>query len=922
MKRLAMNPLQVCWLALAIVAAFGPGGCGGGSASQSDAGNGESDAGNGGSDAAMPDGSTGAMGNLRFLHASPRAGNLDIYLHGEPTPIVAGIGYGATSASQRVPAGMVQLDVRVTGTSATASPMYTSPPITVSIDGSVTAIAAGVVATDPTMPPPPETAFRVLGLADAFATAAPGKTRIRVVNTMYSLAAVTVDLGDDGTPDIASMDRLTVSDAAGLEVAAGAELSLGVLSTDAAHTRVGSFVVPAAQLGDSANVYVVLSGLTTFPARDPRGAVAIAVRAPGSGPPLVVRPNPVVYLLAASPDASSIDGYLGTRKLFSGLAFGKLGSSPVLSTTTGHALDLRPAGADPTTAPLVSLSTGMLHAGEQYLAVLTGLVNPTGASDALALDVYRDDMLDLNDFGRMRVINAGVGVGMIDAGRYSIAGGPAWVDVADFAAIPAGGASPSIGTTMDTSIVPAPVTLGARLSSEPGLALRFDTIPGLNPFDRFFAVLAGAWSPVGSQVPARYILVKTAAINPWSTAILPAVPGAITVAPQTADVILGSTQQYTATAVFGNGTTQAVTATATWSSLAPAIAQMSASTRGLATAKAVGSTTISAKLGTVTGTAAITVLPVQSLTVSATQPGDGASGVAADTSITVAFSQAISPATLVAQTAAGACSGTLQLSADGFATCTGFAAAAPTMDAANTIATAQPAAPLTGQATYQLRVAGTVANAAGVPMGADFTQATGFRITCAGNLVISQIYGGGSAAGGVYRNDFIELHNIGGAPADLTGYAVQSGLATGATWNRQALPSAVIPPGGYFLIQEGGGTSMTQLELPTPDAAPPGPLNLNGMNGKVALALSPTAFAVSCPLTSVPPLPVTDLVGYGPTANCFEGAAATAVLANATAAVRNDDGCSDTNANSADLAVAAPTPRNSASPVRVCSCPN
>src|SRR5262249_29819656 len=163
----------------------------------------------------------------------------------------------------------------------------------------------------------------------------------------------------------------------------------------------------------------------------------------------------------------------------------------------------------------------------------------------------------------------------------------------------------------------------------------------------------------------------------------------------------------------------------------------------------------------------------------------------------------------------------LQLSPDSFATCIGFSAAAPVVDAAGTTATAQPAALLATQTTYQVRVAAAVTSAAGVPLGTDVTQPTGFRTTCAGVLVISQIYGGGSAAGGIYRSDYIELHTRGGAPVDLTGYAVQSGLATGTTWTRQALPSATIPPGGYFLIQEGGGTSMTQLPLPMPDAAPP-----------------------------------------------------------------------------------------------------
>lgn len=87
--------------------------------------------------------------------------------------------------------------------------------------------------------------------------------------------------------------------------------------------------------------------------------------------------------------------------------------------------------------------------------------------------------------------------------------------------------------------------------------------------------------------------------------------------------------------------------------------------------------------------------------------------------------------------------------------------------------------------------------------------------------------------------------------------------------------------------------------------------------GKIALTSVTTGFTVACPLTTVPSS-IFDLVGYG-TGNCFEGTVMPA-LTNATAAVRNDAGCSDTNVNSADFAVAAPTPRNSGTPVHVCTC--
>src|SRR5205823_8316831 len=53
-----------------------------------------------------------------------------------------------------------------------------------------------------------------------------------------------------------------------------------------------------------------------------------------------------------------------------------------------------------------------------------------------------------------------------------------------------------------------------------------------------------------------------------------------------------------------------------------------------------------------------------------------------------------------------------------------------------------------------------------------------------------------------------------------------------------------------------------------------------------------------------------------------EGAGSTAATANTTAALRAGGGCTDTNNNSADFAIGAPNPRNSASAANVCGAVN
>jgi len=176
------------------------------------------------------------------------------------------------------------------------------------------------------------------------------------------------------------------------------------------------------------------------------------------------------------------------------------------------------------------------------------------------------------------------------------------------------------------------------------------------------------------------------------------------------------------------------------------------------------------------------------------------------------------------------------------------------------------------------------------------------------NMVISQVYGGGGNSGATYTNDFIELFNRGGIPIDLTGWSVQYASATGTTW--QVTPLAgTVPPGGYYLVQEAQGAGGS-TPLPTPDAV--GTIAMSATSGKVALVLTTTALSGACPVGWV------DLVGYG-SANCFEGPAAVPPLSNLNAGIRLGNGCTDTDDNAADFLVAAPTPRNSASPANVCS---
>lgn len=173
------------------------------------------------------------------------------------------------------------------------------------------------------------------------------------------------------------------------------------------------------------------------------------------------------------------------------------------------------------------------------------------------------------------------------------------------------------------------------------------------------------------------------------------------------------------------------------------------------------------------------------------------------------------------------------------------------------------------------------------------------------SVVISQIYGGGGNVGATYRNDFIELHNRSNRDISLSGWSVQYTSATGTAWAKVNL-SGTIPAGGYYLVQMGSSGSNGSV-LPTPDAT-----DTTGMStttGKVCLCNNQTLLSGANPHSSA----IQDKVGYGATANGYEGTAPTATLTVTTAATRLASGQTDTQDNGNDFTAILPAPRNTAS---------
>ena len=171
-------------------------------------------------------------------------------------------------------------------------------------------------------------------------------------------------------------------------------------------------------------------------------------------------------------------------------------------------------------------------------------------------------------------------------------------------------------------------------------------------------------------------------------------------------------------------------------------------------------------------------------------------------------------------------------------------------------------------------------------------------------VVISQLYGGGGNSGATYKNDFIELHNISNSSVSVAGWSVQYAAATGNSWQVTNL-TGTIAPGAYYLVQESAGTGGTTA-LPAPDVT--GSIAISSTAGKIALVNSAAALTVANPTGTV------DLVGFGTTANGFEGSGPAPAPSNTTAELRNNNGSTDTDNNAVDFTTGAAAPRNSVSP--------
>lgn len=166
------------------------------------------------------------------------------------------------------------------------------------------------------------------------------------------------------------------------------------------------------------------------------------------------------------------------------------------------------------------------------------------------------------------------------------------------------------------------------------------------------------------------------------------------------------------------------------------------------------------------------------------------------------------------------------------------------------------------------------------------------------DVVVSEAYGGGGNSKATLRSDFVELANRATTEVDLTGWTLRYYSKTGTTPQTTALRGS-IKAGGRYLVQQADGANDAAEALPTPDAT--GTVPMSGSGARVDVVNPDGA--------------VVDRLGWGGAAPA-EGVAADGT--DNTTSVARRDICTDTDNNSADFAVGAPTPQNSTTETVVC----
>jgi hypothetical protein len=325
----------------------------------------------------MTPGGDGAT--LRVIHASSDAPSVDIYVNDSMTPLYTAVAYGGAGAFLPVDAGTYNVQLRGHGADPSTDPVFETGDLAVPDGATITAIAAGLFNA-----PVPGGAdgFRVLVLNDAFQATGAGQIVARVVHASPDAPAVALDIDNDGTAEVPSLERFADTGEAGVLLPAGTPITVGI-RLPGSLDPVTSFTTPA--LPEGTEAYLIATGLLGEGDPSATDAFKLLAISPSGSLGFITQDDSTVEtaqlrVVHASANAPMVDVYLddAMAPAFRDVSFGDATAyAPVPEGT--YTVKLRAAGADPMSMPAFEVAGVVVPGG----AVITaGAVGSFASSDA------------------------------------------------------------------------------------------------------------------------------------------------------------------------------------------------------------------------------------------------------------------------------------------------------------------------------------------------------------------------------------------------------------------------------------------------------------------------------------------------------------------------------------------------------------
>ena len=432
----------------------------------------------------------GKGASLRVVHASPNAPSVDVYAEGVAAPLLTDVSYTETSMYLDLAAGTYNIQLRGAGADPTSAPAFETGDLMIPEGATITAVAAGLFGSNDD-----DDKFRVIPLVEDWTNPGAGNAAVRILHASADAPTVSIDVGNDGSPEIPDFARFADTGAAGVPLPAGSPLAVGIWAGNPLE-RVTAFQTPALP---EANIILIATGLLGELPRDDMGFGLLAVGP--SGTVGLIRQNPTVFVLHASPDAPAVDVFVGgtSTELVGDLSFSSL-SPAVQVPPAAYSLDVKVSSSG---ALAGTVMTPELMAGERYLAIASGFVG--GGMPSFTLLPYGEGFGE-SASPQVRVVHASPDAPTVDVGLWD---GANFTAISDYSGLSFGDASPASGLAISAMNI----TVGVALTGTTNPEATFDlTLMG---GQKAFAIAAGSLGGTGESF--RLMLVDATEF-PWQTA--------------------------------------------------------------------------------------------------------------------------------------------------------------------------------------------------------------------------------------------------------------------------------------------------------------------------------------------------------------------------------------------------------------------